>query len=220
MSRDSLTSTIAGWSTGRIAQAASRRCCRERWIERSVSTVLGPPTSRIGALGMRSRSCSGAIRPRGHPDRAAGRRDAIELGLEPVRVLGERVERVRAVLVALDHAMRAVGARREHAQQHRAGERQPAPRKQQGHRQGAARRSQRSRSARSARAVARRKPGCARPRRRPRRDRRAGGRRPGSARARTTGFSPRRLSPRKSSTISSRTMSFSPYSSDTGRRRA
>ena len=54
------------------------------------------------------------------PDRATADRDALELGREPGRILGELVERIGAVLAAIHHAVRAVGAGREHAQQHRA----------------------------------------------------------------------------------------------------
>ena len=96
--------------------------------------------------------------PRRQANRPARLRHAVELGLEPGRVLGELVERVAAVMPALHHAMSAVRAGREHAQQHDAGDQQSALTKQPDHRLGAARRSWRRRSVRPARAVARRRP--------------------------------------------------------------
>ena len=61
---DALTSAMAGAPAG-----AMRRPLTTMWFERLIempeSIVDGLPTRRIGALGERSNSCSGATRPAG-----------------------------------------------------------------------------------------------------------------------------------------------------------
>ena len=65
MSLEALTSAIAGCPAG-VMRVLLTTMRLERLMLMPESRVEGRPTSRIGALGVRSKSCSGATRPAGN----------------------------------------------------------------------------------------------------------------------------------------------------------
>ena len=65
MRREALTSAIAGSPPSGDIRRPLTTTSSERLIEMPESIVEGRPTRRIGALGVRSKSWSGATRPAG-----------------------------------------------------------------------------------------------------------------------------------------------------------